>query len=90
MSEQRRRAEDSWHLDKKVSVAHLLTSLLIVGGLIAGWIEMNTRVTRLEVMADQTAREVTNSVGRIENQLGSLNAKFDKLIDRELAKARNQ
>lgn len=51
---------------------------------------MNTRVTKLEVIADQTAREVTNSVGRIESQLGSLNAKFDKLIDRELEKARNR
>lgn len=89
MTEERRR-DDSWHLDKKVSVAHLLTSLLIVGGLIAGWVEMNTRVTKLEVIADQTAREVTNSVGRIEDQLGSLNAKFDKLIDRELEKARNR
>lgn len=84
-----RRSDDGWHLDKKVSISHILTTAAIVAGLVAGWHDMDKRVVRLEITADNTAREVTQSVGRIEKQLSSLNNKFDQMLDRELNRNRH-
>lgn len=86
---ERRRAEDSWHLDKKVSVSHIMTTLTMVAGLVAWGISVDSRVTRLEVKEGHMAEQLTSSVMRIEGQLGSLNSKFDKMLERELEAARD-
>lgn len=97
MAEQRRRADDEWHLDKKVSVSHIIATLTFFALGAGVYIDMDNRVTRLEVTAEHTANIVAGSVNRIEGQLGDLkfevkeqlgdlNRKFDKMLERELSK----
>lgn len=38
----------AWHLKKEVSVGHIVSTLMLAGLLIAGYIDMKTRVVALE------------------------------------------
>lgn len=79
--ERRRRAYDNqWHLDKRLNVGHILTTILIIFSFMAWANTQDKRITTLEVQqkySDQIANE-------IKDQLTKLNQKMDKLVEREL------
>lgn len=97
MTDQRRRIDDQWHLDKRLSVSHIVATVTLLAMGAGVYIDIDNRVTRLEVTAEHTASMVAGSVNRIEGQLGDLkfevkeqlgdlNRKFDKMLERELSK----
>lgn len=49
--------DHQWHLDKRVNVGHMLTTIIIAGGLFGAWAAQNERITRIEaeVRAQNTA-----------------------------------
>ena len=77
MSEERRRDYENWHLDKRVNVGHLLTTLVIAGGLFIWAMNTDSRITRLEVRQEQSIR----TAQEIKGELQILNRKMDRLIE---------
>jgi len=77
---ERRRYEDSWHLDKRLNVGHILTTILLVGALLGIWTDMDKRVTRLEVQQEESQRVAAD----IKRELREINRKMDRLIERLL------
>ncbi len=45
---ERRRKEDSWHLKKEFNIGHLLTTIVLAGGIIIWGMKMDSRVAVLE------------------------------------------
>lgn len=80
MQTERRRYEDGWHLDKRVNVGHILTTLALAGAIISMWMSMDRRVTTLEVRQDQSAR----TAQEIKGQLIEINRKMDRIMERML------
>ena len=78
---EQRRDYDQWHLDKRVNVSHILTTIALVGAMTSVWVNTNDRITRLEVQQEQAQRTAIE----IKNELRELNGKLDKLIDRMMA-----
>lgn len=53
-------AEDQrqWHLDKSVSVGHIITTLAAVGAFVAWAMRQESRVTNIEAMTKQNAQAI--------------------------------
>lgn len=53
-------AEDqrSWHLDKSVSIGHIITTLAAVGSFVAWALKQESRVTNIEAMTRQNAQAI--------------------------------
>lgn len=76
-----------WHLRKEVNVSHILTTIMLVAGLITWGNKMDVRVSVLEDFRKEQAlrderQEVVlrDTVLRIEKSIDKLNEKLDKLI----------
>lgn len=82
---------DHWHLDKRLNVGHLLTTV-VIGASVLMWAgTMDKRVTLLEASDQQqkvrdenqdTERQLLQQ--RISGQLSSLERKIDRMLEREL------
>lgn len=79
-TENKRRYEDQWHLDKRLNVGHILTTMTLVGAILSIWSDMDKRVTRLEVQQEQTQRVFEE----VKQSLREINKKMDKLTERVL------
>ena len=75
MSEPDRR---KWHLERSVSVTHIITTLSMIAAMFFWAHRTDTRITVLEV--EQAG--AVKSMQRIEGQLEKLNDKLDRLIER--------
>jgi hypothetical protein len=78
------RRHESWHLDKRINIGHILTTLAIAGSVFLWGSAIDRRVALLE-QAQATSKEankelfveIKNSLIRIEARL---NTKADKFI----------
>jgi len=70
--------DSHWHLDKRLNVGHILTTLTIV---IAFFLWANTIDRRITTVEVRQATNLATSV-EIKSQLILLNAKLDKLFIR--------
>lgn len=85
MSEQ---GKESWHLDRKVPVAIIVTLVFQIVGF--GWLfgQVEQRVTELERRAnDQTiiVRDLPEKIGRVEEQISAIRQTLER-IDRKVTK----
>jgi len=75
--QERRRDYENWHLDKRVNIGHLLTTLIIGGGVFVWAMNMDGRVTRLEAQQEASLR----TSQEIKAELQMMNRKMDRLIE---------
>lgn len=68
----------TWHLDKRLNVGHILTTITLAVGIFVWANKMDNRITVLEVQQQNTAATGVE----IKNQLLELNRKIDRLIER--------
>lgn len=80
-----------WHLDKSVSVGHLLTTITLAGAVFLWAMKMETRISLLEqsavrqVEVDQRQdKEADSRSISMRDDLRSINAKLDRIIERGL------
>tara|TARA_R110000822_G_scaffold27674_9_gene82377 strand:- start:936 stop:1187 length:252 start_codon:yes stop_codon:yes gene_type:complete len=80
MTQQReeRPPSNHWHLDKRLSISHLMTTLMIAAAAFAYASGIETRLTALEV--GQGYQHETNV--RLNDSLAAINGKLDRLIER--------
>jgi hypothetical protein len=57
--------KESWHLDKKLSIGHILTTVIIVAGALGAYMTTSERLAVLESKQDNIN---TRIVGILENQ----------------------
>ena len=94
-----RRDMRRWHLDKRLNVGHLLTTLTIAGALFFWASKVDTRIALLEqtigawqsaqdkrdnLQDDQLVRLADNTLDHVR----AINEKIDRLIEREVARGR--
>lgn len=84
-----RRAKQNWHLEKTVSVSHILTTLAAVGTLAVMGSKFDTRLSLVEqLVAAQHAvdnrqdRDAAASREVVRQQLRDISDKLDRLIER--------
>lgn len=49
---------ENWHLDRSVSIGHLLTTVAMAMTLAAGWVTMSERVAKLEAEFSQISSQI--------------------------------
>lgn len=67
-----------WHLDKRLNVGHILTTVTLTLGIFIWASKMDSRITVLEVQQQNSAATGIE----IKNQLADLNRKLDRIIER--------
>lgn len=85
-----RRQTDSWHLEKNISIGHIITTAMVAISLITWGMHMETRIALVE-HEQATAKEadarietqVRESVTRIESLLVRIDAKLDQKVDKK-------
>lgn len=77
MANERRREYENWHLDKRVNVGHILTTIALAGAMFSWAMTMDSRMTRIEVQQQQSQR----SDDEIKVELRDINMKMDRLIE---------
>lgn len=77
----KRRVDDTWHLEKRVNLGHLLAILSIAGGFFIWAIRMDSRVTKMEVDQRNLSERVDRSVIRTEGQITEINRKLDRVFE---------
>ena len=86
MEEQRGR---QWHLDKSISVGHLLTTLLIAGSVFTWALKIDTRISIIETKQEQSKedrvrieKQNSQNYAEIKDTLIRIEAKIDRKRDR--------
>lgn len=72
-----------WHLDKTVSVTHLISTIAAVVTVSAFLMKQDTRISLLEQNAVAQQRDVADFKTVVRGDLQSINAKLDRLIERK-------
>ena len=78
-----------WHLEKTVSVGHIITTLTVAGSVLIWALHMDTRVSLLEAGQDNSKQadvrienNLERTVNRIEGSLIRIEAKIDNKADK--------
>ncbi len=89
IKEDHRRAEDSWHLDKKVPLGLIVAMLIQTGGVFYAYAELRKDIEylRLQVHVQEQRdqrqdSDMKEAMSLLRESLGTLNAKLDRLIER--------
>lgn len=69
-----------------LTVGNVISIIVFVSGLVAHWIYMDRRVTRLETRLDSIEKSSVKLESDILKRLEKLEGKIDKLIDSQLNK----
>ena len=78
-----------WHLDKSLSISHLLTTILIASSVMVWAMKMDTRISIVE--AKQTVskenqtrieQQMHDNLGEIKESLIRIESKMDRKADR--------
>lgn len=82
--------DERWHLSKSVSIAHIATTVLLVGGIFGYIIKQDQRITRVEerqaVVDQRMDREVSRTaedLALIRQSLQRMEDRMERLMDRE-------
>ena len=79
-----------WHLEKSISIGHIVTTIAIAGSVMAWAMSMDTRVSIVETQIKYSANENQKSeanfregVGEIKSALIRIEAKLDNKADKK-------
>lgn len=82
-------AMEGWHVDKRVSVGHIVTTLVVAVSLVVwmGRVESRTELnaTAIQALADRVERDDRRQellVTEIKNSLIRIEAKLDQKVDK--------
>lgn len=79
-----------WHIDKSISVGHMVSTLALAGALMGFVFSTNTKVEMVGVRLDAVEQRVTREVARqaedmaaIRTSLQRLEDKLDRAVERD-------
>lgn len=73
-----------WHLDKKLSISHIMTTLILAASIFSWGANMDKRLSLVERDVVRQEQEVKRVSGHINSKLEAIDKKIDRLIEREL------
>lgn len=72
---------DGWHLRKEVNVGHLIMTMTLAGGLVVWGMQIDSRITRLEVLAEAQRDAQQRAIQVLEQRFDRIERKLDRLVD---------
>jgi hypothetical protein len=69
-----------WHIEKSVSVGHLLTTVVIIVGMLTYFGEQDKRISSNELSIEFMKSQRSEDLRRIEKRLDLIDSKLDKII----------
>lgn len=72
---------DGWHLRKEVNVGHLLMTMTLAGGLVVWGMQIDSRITRLEVLAEAQRDAQQRAIQVLEQRFDRIERKLDRLVE---------
>ena len=70
--------KEQWHLDKSVSVGHILTTVIMIGAFMVWMMAQSSRITKLETQ--QTYND--DSLATLHNTIQTVDNKVDQILIR--------
>lgn len=81
--------KEHWHLDKRVNITDLLTTLTVVGAMLVWAMNIESRIAEHKVRIITNATQISDSekrtnksINRMYRLLGKMDDKLDKINDR--------
>lgn len=81
----------SWHLEKTVSISHIISTIAIAGSMFVYINKMDTRIALLEQQSHQQAQidqrqdiAQSDAVREVRENMKAINEKLDRLIERRI------
>ena len=78
-----------WHMKKEWNVSHVIMTLSLAGGLIAGWVALNNRVVTVEVGLEhlQTShallrQDAKEAQAEVLQELRAIRERIDQMAER--------
>lgn len=72
---------DGWHLRKEVNVGHFLMTMTLAGGLVVWGMQIDSRITRLEVLAEAQRDAQQRAIQVLEQRFDRIERKLDRLVE---------
>lgn len=70
------------HIDKSISVGHLVSMLALIAVFVGGWVALNQRVTANEIRVEEQAARQDRFEARIAIMLESMGRSLDRIETR--------
>lgn len=75
-----------WTFDKRVSFGHIVTTGMALVAIFASWATMERRVSINETKLEHLEVQQDKARQEMREELGDINEKLDRLIERELGR----
>lgn len=76
-----RRPTEAWHLDKKVSISHIISTAVLAATIILYLADQDKRIDANAKDIQYNSQSIEQQETRINRSLDSINRKLDKLTD---------
>ena len=73
---------NEWHIDKRVSVGHLITTLMLAGAIFAWAVKQDQRLTRIEERSAIGEQRLDREISRTANDLSLIRQSLLRMEDR--------
>lgn len=71
-----------WHIDKSISVGHMVSTLALAGALMGFVFSTNTKVEMVSVRMDSVEQRVTREVARTAEDMALIRQSLQRLEDK--------
>lgn len=75
-----------WTFDRRVSMGHIVTTVVAIGAIVGTWTTMQTRLSVAETKLSSLEERQARDSEKVDHQLEKINEKLDRLIERELGR----
>jgi len=75
-------SDEKMHIDKSVSVGHLVSICLLLCALVGGWLALHNRVVANEIRIQEISARQDRLDLRLANELADINRKLSRIEDR--------
>lgn len=79
----------TWHIEKSVSVGHLLTTLALLAGFVVSWAQMNTRIETQNVQIQAVDAKLEREIVRQAEDMQAVRSSLMRIEDRLERMTRN-
>lgn len=79
--------DPSWHLDKRISIGHIITTLVVTVGVVLYAAKQDTYIALLQQKTLENEKRIESVKDDVMHRLDSINSKLDRLIRDSITRA---
>lgn len=76
-------ADPGWHLDRRISLGHLVTTVTFLVAMVLWGARLETRITVTETTVQAQKEQVNTGLHDVKVRLQNIEAKLDRAIERQ-------